>query len=133
MMFTPYDALYGSMKNRFTVIDGKREYTLGEYMRSKAERTENKAAHTAAPESSLSVRKGKIRTVKENDREKRLTSFPMRTAVSSFVAVFAICLAVLPIFGINGAVAGSSSDTLPSVTVTPTVLDEETIYTEANL
>ena len=92
-----YEALYRNMKNRFTVVSGNSEYTLGGYMRMKAkERTE----HTALPMDIQATRPTALRTIASYINEKLLVkelpapekttrAFPFRAALA------ALCSALL--------------------------------------
>ena len=92
-----YEALYRNMKNRFTVVSGNNEYTLGGYMSMKAkERTEN----TALPMDIQATRPTALRTIASYINEKLLVkelpapekttrAFPFRAALA------ALCSALL--------------------------------------
>ena len=92
-----YDVLYRNMKNRFTVVSGNNEYTLGGYMRMKAkEQTEN----TALPMEIQASRPTALRTIASYINEKLLVkelpapekttrAFPFRAALA------ALCSALL--------------------------------------
>jgi len=136
MMYTTYDALYAQMKNRFTVVSGKSEYTLGEFMRNKADRFEKKKQAAVMPKEGLtsvvSVAK-KAKPAKVTAPEKTLTAFPLRTAVSALIAVMSLCLAVLPVMKLKSTISLFNTDNAHVVTVTPTVLDEEDLFSTVNL
>lgn len=92
-----YETLYRNMKNRFTVVSGNNEYTLGGYMRMKAkEQTEN----TALPMEIQASRPTALRTIASYINEKLLVkelpapekatrAFPFRAALA------ALCSALL--------------------------------------
>ncbi len=92
-----YEVLYRNMKNRFTVVSGNNEYTLGGYMRMKAkERTENtalpmdiQATHPTALRTIASYINEKLLVKELPAPEKTTRAFPFRAALA------ALCSALL--------------------------------------
>ena len=106
-----YDTLYNNMKQRFTVVNGENEYTLGGYMLMKAKEkqaksnlptTITKSTHPVALQSVLSYINRKL-TIKEAPApEKTIKAFPLRTALSAACSALLICTLMFSFGALNG-------------------------------
>ena len=108
-----YDRLYNNMKTRFTVTNGGGEYTLGDYMRMRADFKKTEAAlpvalRTSATKSERAVAmvvsyvNDKL-TIKEPPaKDKTIRAFPFRTSASAFLSAAVACAFLLS-FGLLGA------------------------------
>ena len=99
-----YETLYNNMKNKFTVVSGDSEYTLGEYMLMKAgkknlpaERTQNTGRNIVS--SSFSYIKEKLTVKNPPHKDRTIKRFPLRTTASALLSAVVICSMVLS-FGI---------------------------------
>ena len=94
-----YDTLYNNMKQRFTVVSGENEYTLGGYMKMKAnESKENRnlpatvASHRPAALGTFLNYMNKKLTVKQQPApEKTIKAFPFRTSIAAFLSAAVTC------------------------------------------
>ncbi|HBJ19044.1 MAG TPA: hypothetical protein DDY70_04825 [Clostridiales bacterium] len=112
-----YEALYRNMKNRFTVVSGNNEYTLGGYMRMKAkEQTEN----TALPMEIQATRPTALRAVASYINEKLLVkelpapekttrAFPFRAALAALCSALLLSSVV-----VSFAAIPKNTETAPS-------------------
>ena len=99
------------MKQRFTVVNGENEYTLGGYMLMKAKEkqaksnlptTITKSTHPVALQSVLSYINRKL-TIKEAPApEKTIKAFPLRTALSAACSALLICTLMFSFGALNG-------------------------------
>ncbi|MBP3591623.1 MAG: hypothetical protein J6K14_04000 [Clostridia bacterium] len=105
-----YETLYNNMKQRFTVVSGENEYTLGGYMVMKAKEKQAKAALPAtitthrpmALQSVFSYINRKL-TVKEAPApEKTIKAFPLRTALSAACSALLVCTLMFSFGALNG-------------------------------
>lgn len=98
-----YEALYRNMKNRFTVVSGSNEYTLGGYMRMKAREKEE---NTALPMDIQVNRQTALRSIASYINEKLLVkelpapekatrAFPFRAALSALCSALLLSSVVL--------------------------------------
>lgn len=111
-----YDTLYNNMKNKFTVVNGESEYTLGEYMLMKAKEQSGKSnlpvAHNAtssAVVSILSYVNDKLTIKTPPAKDKTIKAFPFRTSFSALVSSLVACTFIFS-FGVFGfkAMTGES-------------------------
>lgn len=88
---TAYETLYTHMKNKFTVVQNKNEYTLGDYMAMRAKAIETPvlpAGKESASRSLLSYVAEKLSVKTPPAKEHTIRRFPMRTcAAAVFCAV----------------------------------------------
>jgi len=105
-----YDTLYNNMKQRFTVVSGENEYTLGGYMKMKAnESKENRnlpatvASHRPAALGTFLNYMNKKLTVKQQPApEKTIKAFPFRTAFSAACSALVVCTLMFSFGTLNG-------------------------------
>lgn len=105
------------MKQRFTVVSGEKEYTLGSYMRMRANEKQEKKNLPAtitqtrpmALQSFLSFVNRKL-TVKEQPApEKTIKAFPFRTAFSAACSALVVCTLMFS-FGTLGGLVFNQGD-----------------------
>lgn len=106
-----YDTLYNNMKQRFTVVSGENEYTLGGYMLMKAKEKQEKSnlpttivssTRSVALQSVLTYINQKL-TIKEVPApEKTIKAFPLRTALSAACSALLICTLMFSFGTLNG-------------------------------
>ena len=104
-----YETLYNNMKQRFTVVNGEQEYTLGGYMMMKAQEKHQKSSLPAtitsnrpmALQSFISYINRKL-TIKQTPApEKTIKAFPLRTALSATCSALVVCTLMLSLGAIN--------------------------------
>ena len=89
-----YDTLYNNMKNKFTVVNGESEYTLGEYMSMKANAKSasknltvaKNASHANSISALFTYVNEKLAVKKPPVREKVMRKFPFRTSAAAFLS-----------------------------------------------
>lgn len=112
-MTNKYDALYESMKNRFTVVNDGAEYTLGDYMIMKAQKKQSKTALPIAQRNNVTKGERAVAqfisfvndklTIKQPPvKDKTIRAFPFRASASAFLSAVVACSFIL-CFGIIGA------------------------------
>lgn len=112
-MTNSYDKLYESMKNRFTVINNNKEYTLGDYMLMKAGKKKEEsnlpvAQRTTAGKGERAVAmivsyvNDKLLIKEPPAKDKTIRAFPFRASASAFLSAMVACSFVLS-FGLIGA------------------------------
>ncbi len=107
-----YDTLYNNMKQRFTVVSGEKEYTLGGYMMMKANEKQEKQNLPAtitqtrpmALQSFLSFVSRKLAVKEQPAPEKTIKAFPFRTAFSAACSALVICTLMFSFGTLNGLV-----------------------------
>lgn len=114
MTATAYEGLYENLKNRFTVINGNSECTLGEYMLIKAREASEKASLPVAVNDSVSNRSmlqsvisyvnEKLTIKKAPAKDKTMKAFPFRTSLASLMSALLVCSLVVT-FGLIGSSA----------------------------
>ena len=115
-----YDNLYNNMKSAFTVVSDNCEYSLGDYMRMKANA---KSSNLPVPKSESSSN-GKIVAVfsyvnnkltvkKAPVKDKTIRSFPFRTSAAAFLSAIVACAMIFS-YGIF-SVRNSGTTTTPVV------------------
>ena len=116
----PYDVLYNNLKNRFTVIHGGQECTVGDYMRMKsgAHPTSNlPAVRKNSDEHSIAAVinyvNDKLTIKKAPLKDKTMRRFPIRTSLSATLSAVAAC-ALIMFTGIIAA-KGVGDTSLPTV------------------
>ncbi len=105
-----YDTLYNNMKQRFTVVSGENEYSLGKYMLMKAKEKSGKTSLPAAvseqrPTALRSVFSyiGEKLAVKDIPLpEKIIKAFPKRTALSAVCSALLICTLTFSFGALSG-------------------------------
>lgn len=106
-----YDTLYNNMKQRFTVVSGENEYTLGGYMLMKAREKSGKQSLPVAKTSenrpmalkSVFSYIGRKLAVKEQPApERTIKAFPLRTALSAVCSALLICTLTFSFGAISG-------------------------------
>lgn len=98
-----YEALYRNMKNRFTVVSGSKEYTLGGYMRMKAKEKEENIAlpmdiqvnRQTALRSIASYINEKLLVKELPAPEKATRAFPFRAALSALCSALLLSSVIL--------------------------------------
>ena len=108
-----YETLYNNMKQRFTVVSGENEYTLGGYMMMKAQEKHQKSTLPAtittnrpmALQSFVSYVNRKLAVKKAPAPEKTIKAFPLRTALSAACSALVVCTLMFSF----GAISGFSS------------------------
>ena len=112
-----YDTLYNNMKQRFTVVSGENEYTLGGYMMMKAKEKQEKSnlptTITSSPRAvalqSVLTYINKKLTIKEAPApEKTIKAFPLRTALSAACSAVLICTLMFSFGALNGLMPSAS-------------------------
>ena len=106
-----YNTLFENMKRKFTVSSGDCHYSLGAYMRMKANEETHEASLPVTVERKPAVALVSIREfVNEKlavkavpSPEKILKRFPMRTSLAACLSALAICTILF-----SGAILGSS-------------------------
>lgn len=112
-----YETLYRNMKNRFTVVSGNNEYTLGGYMRMKAK---EKSETSSLPMEVQATRPTALRTITSYINEKLLVkelpapekttrAFPFRAALAALCSALLLSSVV-----ISFAAMPKNTDTAPS-------------------
>ncbi len=116
----PYDALYNNLKNRFTVVHGGVECTVGDYMRMKsgAHSASNLPAVKRSSEEHsiaavISYVNDKLTMKKAPVKDKTMRRFPIRTSLSATLSAVAAC-AIIMFTGIIAA-KGVGDTAMPSV------------------
>ena len=107
-----YDTLYNNMKQRFTVVSGDNEYTLGGYMMMKAKEKSEKSNLPAtitetsptALKSVLSYINNKLAVKKQPAPEKTIKAFPLRTALSAVCSALLICTLTFSFGALSGLI-----------------------------
>ena len=127
--YTAYENLYNNMKNKFTVVNDNKEYTLGEYMSMKANvKAASKnlpAVKTASQNNSISAIfsyvNEKLAVKKPPVREKVMRKFPFRTSAAAFLSAIVACALMFS----YGLFALNSSYSVPSTVETEESVTEE--------
>lgn len=126
-----YEKLYNSTKSKFSIADGNREYTLGEYMLMKAEKKNGisklPVAHAGKQKAvaaffSYVNEKLMVKTPPEKDRIIR--KFPFRTSAAALLSAMLVCTLVLS-FGLFSGKNIASSDPTTSESELDDVSDTE--------
>ena len=111
-----YDRLYNTMKSNFTVVNEKREYTLGEYMLMKANAktpgTNLPAVRNAdsnAIGNIVTYVNAKLAVKKPPEKDKTIKKFPFRTSISAFVSALITCALIFS-FGIFSVNSGEEAE-----------------------
>ena len=98
----PYDNLYTNLKNKFTVVSGGAEYTLGDFMLMKAGKAANKDALVSvktnephAVASVISFVNDKLTAKAPAVKERTIKRFPLRTSFSAALSAVAAAALVL--------------------------------------
>lgn len=107
-----YNTLYENMRRTFTVTAGDCQYSLGAYMRMKANEETHEASLPVAVEKQPSVALESIRRYVSEKLavrvapvpEKTLKRFPLRTSFAACLSALAICTLLF-----SGAILGSSA------------------------
>ncbi len=98
----PYDSLYTSLKDKFTVVNGGCEYTVGDYMLMKAGKAKQEETALAVTVSENRVVANVISFVNERltartpaKKERTIKSFPLRTSMSAILSAVAASALVI--------------------------------------
>ena len=131
-----YDTLYNNMKQRFTVVNGENEYTLGSYMLMKAREKQKKSnlpttitsnTRSVALQSVLTYINKKL-TIKEAPApEKTIKAFPLRTALSAACSALLICTLMFSFGALNGLMPASEGGYIAQTEEMPEEIEEETV------
>ena len=131
-----YDTLYNNMKQRFTVVNGENEYTLGGYMLMKAREKQEKSnlpttitsnTRSVALQSVLTYINKKL-TIKEAPApEKTIKAFPLRTALSAACSALLICTLMFSFGALNGLMPASEGGYIAQSEEMPEEIEEETV------
>ena len=140
-----YDTLYNNMKQRFTIVSGENEYTLGGYMRMKAQ---EKNAKQTLPTAVTSEQRpmvlqsvfsyiGTKLAVKEPPApEKTIKAFPLRTTLSAICSALLICTLTFSFGAISGLLPaqgeGSGYVAMTSTEETETEKTDEQFVASSN-
>ena len=115
-----YETLYSNIKDRFTVVNNNCEYTLGDYMRMKAETKAKKnslpVADTAKPAAITAFFKyvnNKLALKAPPVKDKTIREFPFRTSIAALCSAILACAVIFS----YGTVALKGSDTNTDVMV----------------
>ena len=129
-----YNTLFENMKRKFTVTSGECHYSLGAYMRMKANEETHEAALPVAVERKpaaalVSIREfvsEKLAVRAMPAPEKMIKRFPLRTSLAACLSALAICTLLF-----SGAILGSgavkSGDTQQSIALEYTEEIEDSI------
>ncbi len=98
MAISSYDTLFNNLKNQFTVVNDNCEYTLGGYLRMKAnEKTGNAGLPSELTEKNGGAVTRFVHAVEDTfavteipSPEKTIKAFPFRTALSSCLAAMVV-------------------------------------------
>lgn len=98
-----YETLYENLKNRFTVVDGDEECTLGEYMLNKTCKEERSAlpivtAKVHQPSvvtNFVNYINDKLMVKEAPQKDKVMRAFPFRTVASACLSALIICTFVI--------------------------------------
>jgi hypothetical protein len=124
------------MKQRFTVVNGENEYTLGGYMRMKAREKQEKSnlpttitsnTRSVALQSVLTYINKKL-TIKEAPApEKTIKAFPLRTALSAACSALLICTLMFSFGALNGLMPASEGGYIAQSEEMPEEIEEEIV------
>ena len=99
-----YEQLYANLKNRFTVVDGKEECTLGEYMLNKNCKEEENSAlpvvtakvhQPSAVVNIVNYINDKLMVKEAPQKDKVMRAFPLRTVAAAFLSAILVCTFVI--------------------------------------
>ena len=120
-MATPnnaYETLYTNLKNRFTVVNGDEECTLGEYMLNKTCKEESyalpvvtaKVHQPSAVSNFVNYINDKLMVKEAPQKDKVMRAFPFRTVAAACLSALLVCTFVIS-YGATSlnAVSGESS------------------------
>ena len=124
------------MKQRFTVVNGENEYTLGGYMLMKAREKQEKSnlpttitnnTRSVALQSVLTYINKKL-TIKEAPApEKTIKAFPLRTALSAACSALLICTLMFSFGALNGLMPASEGGYIAQSEEMPEEIEEEIV------
>lgn len=135
-----YENLYTNMKNRFTVVNDNREYTLGDYMlmkagmkadRSSLPAVRSEASNDMAVSAFFKYVNEKLTVKAAPAKDKTIRRFPIRTSLAAVLSAVIACTLIIS----YGAVAlRGATGTVPStVEITESVEDKTSdLYTTEN-
>ena len=115
-----YEDLYNKMKNNYIVVNDNREYSLGNYMRMRADQkseASNLPAVRSMSSSDVIVSSffkyvnDKLTLKSAPAKDKTIRRFPLRTVLSSAFCAFIMC-AVMVCYGVIGMKGGIGSDSI---------------------
>ena len=98
-----YEMLYTNLKNRFTVVDGDEECTLGEYMLNKTCKEEisalpmvtAKVHQPSAVANFVSYINDKLMVKEAPQKDKVMRAFPFRTVAAACLSALLVCTFVI--------------------------------------
>ena len=133
MTANAYETLYNNMKNKFTVVSGECEYTLGEYMLMKAN-PEGRETKSNLPAVRNSGSNAKIATIfsyvndkltvkKPPIKDKTIRAFPFRTSAAAFLSAVVACAMIFSYGFFSMRNAGTT--TQPIVEAGETIPEDE--------
>lgn len=139
-----YDKLYENMKQRFTVSSENATYTLGEYMKMKAQESEKKPETTAAPMLPVVVQTAVTKsemavtgivsfvddklTIKQPPvKDKTIRNFPFRASASAFLTASVACAFLLSFVLIGARTLSNSAPTVNEVEIIEQINDGQNV------
>ncbi len=94
--YNVYEKLYADTKSAFTIVKNDKQYSLGEYMRMKAEN--KKLPAKKADNDSLSIVSKSFSYIKDKltvktlpSKDKTIRKFPFRTTASALLSAVIVC------------------------------------------
>ena len=120
----PYDALYTNLKNKLTIVNDNKEYTVGEYMLMKAGEKQRESSSMAlttrtheqtAIVSVINFVNDKLTVKNPPKKDRTIRNFPLRTSFSALLSAVAACALVIScgiyaLIGRNDAVMPTASE-----------------------
>ena len=124
-----YEQLYTNLKNRFTVVNGNEECTLGEYMLNKNCKEESSALpvvtakfhHPSAVVNFVNYINDKLMVKEAPQKDKVMRAFPLRTVAAAFLSAILICTFVIS-YGAT-SLNNASNETAPAYMALPEDLE----------
>ena len=98
-----YEQLYTNLKNRFTVVDGNKECTLGEYMLNRNCKENShalpmvtaKVHQPSAVINFVNYINDKLMVKEAPQKDKVMRAFPLRTVAAAFLSALLVCTFVI--------------------------------------
>ena len=129
-----YETLYCNIKDRFTVVNNKCEYTLGDYMRMKAGAKSKKkslpvssAAQPAPITTFFKYVNDKLALKAPPVKDKTIRAFPFRTSVAALCSAVLACTVILSC-GTTAALRGSDAKTDVMIAEEAESTDTQNVY-----
>ena len=126
-----YEQLYTNLKNRFTVVEGNEECTLGEYMLNKTCKEESyalpvvtaKVHQPSAVTNFVSYINDKLMVKEAPQKDKVMRAFPFRTVAAAFLSAILVCSFVISYGATN--LSNVSKESAPAYMALPEDLETE--------